>query len=60
MAEGLAVVDFHQSNCKKQKEIGLSTFTVEAKGRCSLQNAYVALLFDQDDGLLKEVWVGHE
>jgi hypothetical protein len=36
--------------------------TLHTRGQSSkvvaFQNAYMAILFDQDDGLSKEVWVG--
>ena len=38
--------------------------TLHTKGQCpkvvALQNAYMTILFDQGDGLLKEGWVGQK
>jgi hypothetical protein len=52
---------FHQSDGDNQ-EFGLSTplTTGQSSKAFALQNAYMAVLFDHGDGLLKEVWVRQE
>jgi hypothetical protein len=54
MAEGQEAVDFHQET----HNLASRPFTFEAKvQRLSLfQSVYMAIFFDQGDGLLKEVW----
>ena len=45
----------------RNQEFGLSTLHTKGQSQgLALQNAYMATLFDQGDGLLKEVWVGQE
>ena len=46
----------------RNKEFGLSTLhtTCQNPKTKAFQNAYIALLFNQDDGLSKEVWVKQE
>jgi hypothetical protein len=59
MAEGQEAVDFHHRNVGNQ---GFSLSILHTRGQSSkvaaLQNAYMAILFDQGDGLSKDVWVG--
>jgi hypothetical protein len=54
MAEGQEAVNFHQSNCKKPRNWPLDLHTRgQSPKAVALQNAYVAILFDQCNGLLK-------
>ena len=56
MAEGREAVDFH----REIQNLASRPFTFEAKVQRLLlfQNVYMVILFDQGDGLLKEVLVG--
>ena len=61
MAEDQGDVDFHRLDCKKPR---IQPSTLHTKGQSPkaivLQNAYMTILFDQGNGLSKEVWVGQE
>jgi hypothetical protein len=56
MAEGWQAVDFHQSHCKKSRVRPLDPSHYGQSPRYNLK----WLLFEEGDGLLKEVWVGWE
>ena len=53
MGEGWKAINFHQLDCKKPKIRPLNPFTLGAKVQkvVALQNVYMALLFDQGNGL---------
>jgi hypothetical protein len=53
MAEGREAVDFHQSDCKKPRIHPLNPFhnSGQSPKAIVLQNAYMAIFFDQGDGL---------
>ena len=58
VAEGREAVGFHQLDCKKPKIQPLDPHTRGPSPKAvALKNAYMAVLFDQDNGLSKEVWV---
>ena len=61
MAEGLEAID-STNQIARNEEFSLSTLHTRGQSpkAITLQNAYMAILFDQGDGLSKEVWVGQE
>jgi hypothetical protein len=53
---------FYTNQIARSQEFGLSTLhtRLQSPKAVALQNAYMAVLFYQGDGLSKEVWVGQE
>ena len=62
MDKGREAINFRQSGCKKPRIVGLLTLRTRGQSPQDsvLQNAYMAIAFDQGDGLSKEVLVGQE
>jgi hypothetical protein len=57
MAKGREAVDFHRLDCKKSRIRSLDSHTRGQSSKAiALQNAYMASLSDQCDGLYKEDW----
>jgi hypothetical protein len=59
MAKGREAVDLHQPRLQESQYSASQPFTTRGQSpkAVALQNAYMAILCDQGDGLSEEVWV---